>query len=87
MHFLERGEQPHTFGSIWDSIYWSVITMTTVGYGDLVPVTPAGRALAGISSFVGVMILLLSASILAQAFVKHMEHFGTKCQHRGREPY
>ena len=44
-YFLERCAQPDKFGSIPDAAWWAVATLTTVGYGDIVPVTPLGKLL------------------------------------------
>jgi voltage-gated potassium channel len=48
IYFLEREAQPEKFGSIPSAAWWSIATLTTVGYGDTVPVTPWGRVLGGI---------------------------------------
>jgi voltage-gated potassium channel len=51
---LEASIEPH-FGSIWDGLWWAVVTISTVGYGDIVPVTPLGRALAVVLIVFGVI--------------------------------
>lgn len=56
--------EPKTFPSFFDAIYWSVISLTTVGYGDLYPSSDIGRTVAMISSFVGIAIVALPASII-----------------------
>jgi voltage-gated potassium channel len=43
VHFLERDVQPATFGSVPAAMWWAMATLTTVGYGDVVPITPLGR--------------------------------------------
>ena len=54
-----EGNQPGTqFNNIPNSIYWAIVTMTTVGYGDITPVTPAGRFLSAIVMLIGYTILL-----------------------------
>lgn len=56
--------EPETFPTYFDAIYWSVLTLTTVGYGDVYPITNLGRIISIVSSFVGVVIIALPASIL-----------------------
>lgn len=69
MYFAERGAQPDVFSSIPAAFWWGVVTLTTVGYGDVVPVTPLGRFLAAVSAFLGIGLFALPASILASGFV------------------
>lgn len=70
MYFAERGAQPDVFTSIPASLWWGVITLTTVGYGDTVPVTVAGRILGGLIAVIGVGLVALPASILASGFIE-----------------
>jgi len=68
MHAVEGKIQPETFGSILRSLWWSVVTMTTVGYGDVVPVTPIGKVIATIIMLIGVGLVALPAGMLAARF-------------------
>ena len=70
MYFAERNEQPEEFGSIPETFWWGVITLTTVGYGDVVPATPLGQALTGVFAFLGIGLFALPASILASGFIE-----------------
>jgi len=70
MYFAERTAQPDVFTSIPASLWWGVITLTTVGYGDTVPVTIAGKILGGLIAVVGVGLVALPASILASGFIE-----------------
>lgn len=72
MYLIERDVQPDRFGSIPSAMYWAVTTMTTVGYGDVVPLTPAGRALAGLSMLVGFCMFALPVGIIATAFAREI---------------
>lgn len=68
MHMAERAAQPEAFGSIPAAMWWAVETITTVGYGDVTPVTPAGRVIAGLAMVTGFVMLGLPVGILATAF-------------------
>lgn len=72
MYFAEHHVQPDKFGSIPDAIYWSMITLTTVGYGDVTPVTWAGRVLALVTAFMGVCTVALLTGIVASSFANQM---------------
>jgi voltage-gated potassium channel len=68
MHFIEHDAQPDKFGSIPDAMWWAIVTLTTVGYGDVVPITLLGRIVAGFTMLMGVMMLALPIGIVANAF-------------------
>ena len=67
-HWLEEAKQPEHFGSIPSSLWWAMVTLTTTGYGDSVPLTPAGRVVGGILMLCGISVLALLAGILATGF-------------------
>lgn len=73
MYGVEHDAQPENFGSIGESLWWSVVTMTTVGYGDVTPITPMGRFLAAIVMLLGVGIVALPAGILAARFAEELQ--------------
>ena len=68
MYLIEGEVQPEVFGSIPRAMWWSVITLTTVGYGDSFPVTAAGRILAGMTAVTGIGLIAMPTGILAAAF-------------------
>ena len=72
MYFAENGAQPDKFSNIPQSMWWSVITLTTVGYGDVTPVTFMGRLLAGVIAIVGIGLFALPAGILGSGFVEEI---------------
>ncbi len=72
MYLIERQAQPEAFGSIPRAMWWAVISLTTVGYGDVVPATGLGKLLAGIVSLVGIGMAALPAGILASGFASEM---------------
>lgn len=72
MHTIEGTIQPEAFGSIIQSFWWAVVTMTTVGYGDVVPVTPIGKIIATFIMFIGVVLVALPAAMLAARFSEEL---------------
>ena len=71
-YVLERNVQPTTFGSIPAALWWAVVTLTTTGYGDAVPVTLVGRFLAGGVMICGIAVFALLAGILANGFAEEV---------------
>ena len=67
-YFLERAAQPDKFGSIPAAAWWALATLTTVGYGDIVPVTPLGQMLGGVVMLLGVGMIALPVAIIASGF-------------------
>ncbi len=61
--------EPEMFDSFFDALYWSTITLTTVGYGDIYPVSVAGRVVTIISSFLGIAIVAMPAGIITAAYL------------------
>ena len=72
MYLLEDAAHPEHFASVPDALWWAVITLTTVGYGDVVPVTAGGRFFAGVISIIGVAMAALPAGVLAAGFGHEM---------------
>lgn len=70
MHVVESRVQPEKFGTIPEAMYWAIITLTTVGYGDAYPVTPAGKVVAGLTAVAGLIMLSLPVGIIATAFAE-----------------
>ena len=73
LYLVERGQNPEAFGSIPSSMWWAVITLTTLGYGDVVPISTLGKFLAGCTAVLGVGMFALPASILASGFAEEMK--------------
>ena len=86
MFFAEHRAQPEEFASIPRAMWWSIITLTTVGYGDVFPVTAAGRLLAGMIAIVGIGLFALPAGILGSGFMEELGKAGNAgiiCPHCG----
>ena len=77
MHLAEREAQPDRLGTLPDAMWWAVVTLTTVGYGDVVPITPVGKIVAGLTAIMGFAMLALPVGIIATAFseVIHRKQF------------
>ncbi len=68
MHIVEGHVQPDKFGTIPDAMWWAIVTLGTIGYGDVVPVTVLGRMVASITIFAGLIMIALPVGIIASAF-------------------
>jgi voltage-gated potassium channel len=67
MYYLERGANP-AFSSIPAAMCWGIATFTTVGYGDITPITPAGRLLGGCVAILGIAMFAIPAGVVGAAF-------------------
>jgi voltage-gated potassium channel len=72
MHIVERHVQPEKFGTIPDAMWWAIVTLGTIGYGDVVPVTPLGRVIAAATIFAGLIMVALPVGIVATAFANEI---------------
>lgn len=64
--------EPQSFRNFFDAIYWATVSLTTVGYGDIYPVTDAGRIITMISSFIGIAIVALPAGIITAGYMNEI---------------
>ena len=64
--------EPQTFDTFFDAVYWATTSLTTVGYGDLYPVTTLGRTISMISSFLGIAVVALPASIITAGYLEEV---------------
>lgn len=87
MYVVENGAQPDKFSSIFAAMWWGVATLTTVGYGDVFPVTILGKILGSIIALLGIGTFALPAGILASAFaeeIKKEKNCNLICPHCGK---
>ncbi len=90
MFYVEHDTQPDKFSSIPATMWWGIATLTTVGYGDMVPMTDMGKFLGGIFAIAGVGLLALPAGILSSGFFELLHQARDKkrtikCPHCGKE--
>ena len=70
MYYLESKVQPEAFPNIVASLWWAVATFTTIGYGDVFPVTGLGRLLSGVIAVLGIGLVALPTAIISSGFVE-----------------
>jgi len=91
MFYLESDSQPEAFSNIGQSLWWAVATLTTVGYGDIYPITTGGKILSGVIALLGVGIVALPTGIISSAFVEKIQErkkgkeTTCNCPHCGKE--
>jgi len=85
VYFAERTAQPEAFSSIPAALWWAGVTITTVGYGDVYPVTPLGRLLGVVVALLGVGIAAVPSSILVSGFLEETGQSTQTCPHCGEE--
>jgi len=73
MYWIENPVQPEKFASIPHSLWWGIVTLSTVGYGDVVPLTPLGKMLGSVVILTGVGIFALPTAILAAGFLHELQ--------------
>jgi len=74
MWYVEGPVQPELFPNILASFWWAIATLTTVGYGDVFPITPLGKFLSGLIALLGIGLVALPAGILSSAFIEKLEN-------------
>lgn len=86
VYFAERGAQPGAFASIPATMWWGIVTLTTVGYGDVSPVTPLGQLFGAFTAVIGIGIVALPSGILASGFIGEFEEEQEeeRCPHCGQ---
>jgi voltage-gated potassium channel len=89
MFYVENEAQPEKFSSIPATMWWGIETLTTVGYGDMIPVTIYGRIFGGMIAILGIGLFALPAGIFSSGLTEHLYKGGKKksqtCPHCGKE--
>lgn len=80
MYFTEHSAQPEAFRSIPETMWWAIVTLTSVGYGDVSPVTGLGKVVGAVVCMLGVLLVALPTGILASGFLEEMRE-----QRRGKD--
>ena len=70
MYYIETDTQPEAFPNILASFWWAIATLTTVGYGDVYPVTALGKILSGIIALLGIGLVALPTGIISSGFIE-----------------
>ena len=70
--------EPESFGSFFDAIYWATVSLTTMGYGDIYPVTTVGRIVTMVSSLFGIAIIALPAGIITAGYMDEIHNISDK---------
>jgi voltage-gated potassium channel len=86
-YFVENEVQPEAFSSIPAALWWGVVTLTTVGYGDVYPETILGKLIAASMAFIGIGLFALPAGIIASGFISEIDKKATErvvCPHCGK---
>jgi|SRR5690554_3115931 len=88
MYYVEGGKQPEKFSSILDSFWWAVATLTTVGYGDVYPITGFGKVISGLIALLGIGLVALPTGLISAGFISKIEsrkkiNNKTTCPHCG----
>lgn len=73
MYYVECNAQPEKFTGIGQGFWWSIMTFSTVGYGDIYPITPLGKLLASLMAIIGIGTIALPSGIISGAFIREMQ--------------
>ena len=83
LYLVEHAAQPDKFSSIPETLWWAIVTLTTIGYGDITPVTSLGKALSGAIVLVGIGIFALPTAIMTAAILDAGRDQPSHCPHCG----
>ncbi|MCM1523050.1 MAG: ion transporter [Ruminococcus sp.] len=89
MYDVENAAQPEQFNNAFSALWWAIATLTTVGYGDIYPITPLGRLLSGIIAILGIGLVAVPTGIISAGFIelidKNPDDEITYCPYCGRK--
>ncbi len=85
IYWVEHPVQPEKFSSIPETVWWAVVTLTTIGYGDVFPITPLGKALTSVITLFGIGVFALPAAIITAAVLEAGHSDPVICPHCQKE--
>ena len=90
MYSVENPVQPDKFSNVFASLWWAVATLTTVGYGDIYPITTLGKIISSVVAFLGIGLIALPTGIISAGFISKLSHktdhdTAVRCPHCGKE--
>lgn len=90
MYSVENPVQPDKFSNVFSSMWWAVATLTTVGYGDIYPITTLGKIVSSVVAFLGIGLIAMPTGIISAGFIGKLNHKPEKetvgkCPHCGKE--
>ncbi len=85
IYWVEHPAQPEKFSSIPETLWWAVVTLTTIGYGDVFPITPLGKALTSVITLFGIGVFALPAAVVTAAILEAGQSDTEICPHCKKE--
>ena len=90
MYYVEGDKQPDLFPNILASFWWAIATLTTVGYGDVYPITGLGKLMSGLIAILGIGLVALPTGLISAGFISKIEirkqtDPDKKCPHCGKQ--
>jgi voltage-gated potassium channel len=82
MYFIEGTVQPDKFPDVFSSMWWAIVTLTTIGYGDVYPITALGKVLSGLLSIIGIGLIALPTGIISAGFIEVVGKRKSECEKR-----
>lgn len=86
LYYMEHEAQPKVFSSIPAAMWWSIVTITTLGYGDMFPITILGKVGAALTAICGIGLFALPAGVMGAAFLEHMKEEHEKDNEKKHPP-
>lgn len=83
LYWAEADAQPDKFGSIPRALWWAIVTLTTIGYGDAYPITPLGKVMAAVIALTGVMLIALPTGLFAASFTEGIQRHRDRSKGEG----
>ena len=87
MYGVENEAQPDAFGNAFSALWWAVATLTTVGYGDIYPITVIGKILSAIIALLGIGLVAVPTGIISAGFIEKIDEPEDNQDHKSFCPY